>query len=212
MLLRVVVLVLSLLVVGVYTGVVRLRARADEAWSDVEAQLKRRHDLVPSLVETVTDLAPNERGTLDAVVAARARAVAAAGPVVRAEAEGALTQALRQALALAETHPQLRALGSFVQLRTSLDQIEDAIQTARRRYNAVVRDLNTRIGQFPSNLVAHALGVRSREFFELTSPDDAASSVDSAHGMSRTAVGPVVSPRGAAGGSGFGGGSSGVGF
>src|SRR5437899_432848 len=160
---------LVLMVVAIYNGLVRLRAQADAAWSDIDVQLKRRHDLVPNLVETVKGYAAHERGTLDAVVTARNRAAAAAGPAARAEAEGALSQALRQVFALAEAYPQLRAAESFAQLQASLGQIEDAVQNARRYYNAVVRDLNTRIGQFPSNLVAGTFGFAPREFFELTS-------------------------------------------
>jgi LemA protein len=160
---------LVVMVIAVYNGLVRLRAQAAAAWSDIDVQLKRRHDLVPNLVETVKGYAAHERGTLDAVVSARNRAVAVTGPAAKAEAEGALTQALRQVFALAEAYPQLRAAENFGQLQTSLGQIEDAVQSARRYYNAVVRDLNTRIGQFPSSLVAGAFGFTPREFFELES-------------------------------------------
>jgi LemA protein len=120
-------------------------------------------------VETVKGYAGHERGTLEAVVQARNQAVRATGPAAKAEAEGELTRALRQVFALAESYPQLRAAESFAQLQASLGQIEDAIQNARRYYNAVVRDLNTRIAQFPSNFVASAFGFTPREFFELTS-------------------------------------------
>jgi LemA protein len=120
-------------------------------------------------VETVKGYAGHERGTLEAVVQARNQAVSATGPAAKAEAEGELTRALRQVFALAESYPQLRAAESFAQLQASLGQIEDAIQNARRYYNAVVRDLNTRIAQFPSNFVASAFGFTPREFFELTS-------------------------------------------
>jgi LemA protein len=132
-------------------------------------QLKRRYDLIPNLLETVKGYAGHERATLEAVVSARGRAMTASGPAAKAEAEGALTQALRQVFALAEAYPQLRAAENFAQLQASLGQIEDAVQNARRYYNAVVRDLNTRIGQFPSNLVAGSFGFTPREFFELTS-------------------------------------------
>ena len=158
-----------LAVIVIYNGLVRLRAQADNAWSDIDVQLKRRYDLIPNLVETVKGYAGHERATLDAVVSARGRAMTAAGPAAKAEAEGALTQALRQVFALAEAYPQLRAVESFTQLQASLNQIEDAVQNARRYYNAVVRDLNTRIAQFPSNLIAGTFGFTPREFFELTS-------------------------------------------
>jgi LemA protein len=156
-------------VVATYNGLVRLRAQADNAWSDIDVQLKRRYDLVPNLVETVKGYAGHERQTLDAVVSARNRAMSAQGPAAKAEAEGSLSQALRQLFALAEAYPQLRAVESFTQLQASLAQIEDAIQNARRYYNAVVRDLNTRIGQFPTNLLAGTFGFTTREFFELAS-------------------------------------------
>ena len=156
-------------IIVVYNGLVRLRVQADNAWADIDVQLKRRHDLVPNLVETVKGYAGHERGTLEAVVQARNQAVSATGPAAKAQAEGELTRALRQVFALAEAYPQLRAAESFAQLQASLGQIEDAIQNARRYYNAVVRDLNTRVAQFPSNFVASAFGFAPREFFELTS-------------------------------------------
>ena len=156
-----------LAVVFIYNSLVRLRVLSDNAWSDIDVQLKRRHDLVPNLVETVKGAAGYERGTLEAVIEARSRAMNAQGPAARGEAEGALTAALRQFFALAESYPQLRAVESFGQLQASLTQLEDAIQNARRYYNAVVRDLNTRIQQFPANLVAGLFGFASREFFQL---------------------------------------------
>src|SRR5580765_3896129 len=168
----IVLLVVAAVIVGiivVYNGLARLRVQADNAWADIDVQLKRRHDLVPNLVETVKGYAGHERGTLEAVVQARNQAVSATGPAAKAEAEGELTRALRQVFALAESYPQLRAAESFAQLQASLGQIEDAIQNARRYYNAVVRDLNTRVAQFPSNFVASAFGFAPREFFELTS-------------------------------------------
>jgi LemA protein len=168
----IVLLVVAAVIVGiivVYNGLVRLRVQADNAWADIDVQLKRRHDLVPNLVETVKGYAGHERGTLEAVVQARNQAVSATGPAAKAEAEGELTRALRQVFALAESYPQLRAAESFAQLQASLGQIEDAIQNARRYYNAVVRDLNTRVAQFPSNFVASAFCFAPREFFELTS-------------------------------------------
>ena len=163
----VVAAVVVLAVVFIYNSLVRLRVLSDNAWSDIDVQLKRRHDLVPNLVETVKGAAGYERGTLEAVIEARSRAMNAQGPAARGEAEGALTAALRQFFALAESYPQLRAVESFGQLQASLVQLEDAIQSARRYYNAVVRDLNTRIQQFPANLVAGLFGFASREFFQL---------------------------------------------
>lgn len=150
----------------IYNSLIKLRVQADAAWSDIDVQLKRRYDLVPNLVETVKGYAAHERGTLDAVVEARSRAMMAQGPAEKAAAENALTGTLRSLFALAENYPQLRAVEGFTQLQGSLSQIEDAVQNARRYYNAVVRDLNTKIHQFPSNLVARTFGFRDREFFE----------------------------------------------
>jgi LemA protein len=162
--------VLAFLVLGgilIYNSLVRLRVQSENAWADIDVQLKRRYDLIPNVVETVKGYAAHERQTLDQVVAARSRAMAAQGPAAKGEAEGMLGQALRSLFALAEAYPQLRAVESFTQLQATLGQMEEAIQSARRYYNAVVRDLNTRIAQFPSNLVASAFRFQPREFFEL---------------------------------------------
>jgi LemA protein len=169
----VVLALVALAVVGIYNGLVRLKVQADNAWSDIDVQLKRRTDLVPNVVETVKGYASHERQTLEAVVDARNRAVSAqgAGPAERGQAEGALTTALRGLFALAEAYPQLRATENFAQLQNTLGQIEDAVQNARRYYNAVVRDLNTKIQQFPSNVVAGAFGFSTREFFEIPDAD-----------------------------------------
>lgn len=162
-----VVAAIGIAAVVVYNSLIRLWNLSDNAWSDIDVQLKRRHDLVPNLVDAVKGAAAFERGTLDAVVTARSRAVAAQGPAARGEAETALGDALRHLFALAEAYPQLQAVERFGQLQTSLVQIEDALQNARRYYNAVVRDLNTRIQQFPANIVAGLFGFRPREFFQL---------------------------------------------
>jgi len=166
----VVIVVFALIVIGMYNGLVRLRVQADNAWSDIDVQLKRRHDLVPNVVETVKGYAGHERGTLEAVVQARNFAVSAQGPQAKAEAENQLSGALRQIFALAEAYPQLRAVESFTQLQNTLTQLEDSIQNARRYYNAVVRDLNTKIQQFPSNIIAGMFNFKPREFFEVNAP------------------------------------------
>ncbi len=155
-------------VVTIYNNLIRLRVQCDNAWADIDVQLKRRYDLIPNLIETVKGYASHERKTLEDLVNARNRAMSAQGPAAKGEAEGMLTQALKSLFALAEAYPQLRAVESFTQLQGSLNQIEDAVQNARRYYNAVVRDLNTRIAQFPSNLIADFFAFRPREFFELT--------------------------------------------
>jgi LemA protein len=162
-----ILIALAVLTLIIYNGLVQLKVRAEGAWSDIDVQLKRRHDLVPNLVETVKGYATHEKGTLEAVIDARSRAMNAQGPAARAEAENMLSGALKSLFALAESYPQLRASENFGQLQGSLAAIEDAIQNARRYYNAVVRDLNTRVLQFPSNIVARAFGFREREFFEI---------------------------------------------
>jgi LemA protein len=164
----IVIVVLALLIMGMYNGLVRLRVQCDNAWADIDVQLKRRYDLIPNLVETVKGYAGHERGTLEAVVNARNRAMSAQGPAAKGEAEGMLAGALRQIFALAEAYPQLRAVESFTQLQKSLADLEDTIQNARRYYNAVVRDLNTKIAQFPSNIIAGMFNFKAREFFEIT--------------------------------------------
>ena len=143
------VAVIAIAIVVIYNGLVRLRVQCDNAWADIDVQLKRRYDLIPNLVETVKGYAAHEKGTLEAVISARNRAMSAQGPGAKGEAEGMLAGALRQLFALAEAYPQLRAVESFTSLQGSLQQIEEALQNARRYYNAVVRDFNTRIHQIP---------------------------------------------------------------
>ena len=155
-----------------YNRLVSLTQRSQSAWSDVDVQLKRRTDLVPNLVESVKGYAAHERGTLDAVVRARGAAVAAQTPESRAQAEGQLSQALRGLFALAESYPDLKATANFQSLQASLGEIEEATQNARRYFNAVVRDLNTAIQEFPSNLVAGFFQFRPRAYFELERPED----------------------------------------
>jgi LemA protein len=166
----IVVGVVAVAVVVIYNSLVRLKVQADNAWADIDVQLKRRYDLIPNIVETVKGYAAHEKGTLESVIAARNQAMSARGPAAKGEAEGMLTSALRQLFALAEAYPQLRAVESFTQLQNTLHQIEDALQNARRYYNAVVRDLNTRIHQFPTNIVAGMTGFKPREFFEISAP------------------------------------------
>ena len=167
LILLVVLLALVVIVVGIYNSLVRLRVQTDNAWADIDVQLKRRYDLIPNVVETVKGYASHEKSTLENVIKARNAAMSAQGPAAKAEAENILTGALRQLFALAEAYPQLRAVESFTQLQNTLGQIEDAVQNARRYYNAVVRDLNTKIQMFPSNLIANLFAFKTREFFEL---------------------------------------------
>lgn len=173
---------LALVVVFVavtYNSLAQLRLLADNAWADIDVQLKRRHDLIPNLVGAVKGHAGYERGTLEAVVEARNKAASAATPAAVAAAEGALAGNVRQIIALAEAYPDLKAAASFLALQKQLSEIEDQVQNARRYYNAVVRDLNTRVAQFPANLLAGAFGFRPREFFELSdSGERAAPQID----------------------------------
>jgi len=165
--LAVVLVLLFLWIMSSYNGLVRLKVQAENAWADIDVQLKRRHDLIPNLVETVKGYAGHEKSTLEGVIAARNSAVSAQGPAAKAEAEGLLTGALRQVFALAEAYPQLRAVESFTSLQQQLSGLEDTLQSARRYYNAVVRDFNTIIQQFPSNIIAGMFHFKEREFFEL---------------------------------------------
>jgi len=165
---------LAIYVAFTYNALARLRLLAANAWSDIDVQLKRRHDLVPTLVAVVKGHAGYERGTLEAVVDARSRAMSASGPAAAGEAERALGASVGQILALAEAYPDLKAGESFLSLQRNLSEIEDHVQNARRYYNAVVRDLNTKIEQFPSNLIARSLGFRPGEFFGLADQSEQA--------------------------------------
>ncbi len=160
-------LLLLFIAVGMYNSLVRLRTGCDSAWADIDVQLKRRYDLIPNLVETVKGYAAHEKGALEAVVNARAKAMSAQGPEAKAQAENQLSQSLRSLFALAEAYPQLRAVESYVQLQGSLNQIEDAVQNARRYYNAVVRDYNAKTQEIPTNFIAGWFHFTGRQFFEL---------------------------------------------
>ena len=169
--------VVVLLMVGIYNGLVGLRNRAAGAWSDIQVQLKRRHDLVGNLVETVKGYARHEQQTLEKVIDARGRAMGAAGgagPREAGQAENLLTAQLRSLFALAEAYPDLKANQNFQELQGAIERLETEIQAARRYYNAVVRDLNTKIQSVPDVFVARLFGFREREFFELADPAEAA--------------------------------------
>jgi LemA protein len=171
----VVVVVLIALYFSFYNRLVSLRVRSQNAWSDIDVQLKRRADLVPNLVNTVKGYAAHERGTLDAVTQARTRAVAAQGasPAERAAAEGELTNALHGMTVAVEAYPQLQASGGFRDLQAQLASIEDSVQNARRYYNAVVRDFNTAISTVPSSFIAGPMGYKELEFFQAEEGDRA---------------------------------------
>ena len=172
----VVVLVLVVALVGIYNGLVRMRQRVKEAWSDIDVQLKRRHDLIPNLVETVKGYAAHEREVFDAVSRARAGAISAGdkGPQERGAAENVLSGALRQLFAVAEAYPQLQAVQEFKDLSENLTATEDKIEYSRRFYNTQVRDYDTSIQTVPAVLLAGMLGFTAAEYFEVEEPGDRA--------------------------------------
>jgi LemA protein len=174
----VLIVIIALLVLLALWGVVtfnrlvRLRTQAEEGFSDIDVQLKRRHDLIPNLVETVKGYAAHERQTFENVTAARSRAVSARGPEERGQAENALSGALRQLFAVAENYPELKASQNFIELQDELTDTEDKIQASRRFYNMTVRDLNIKIQSFPASVIAGMGSFNKREFFELSEPAD----------------------------------------
>ena len=166
-----VIVLLGIFLIAMYNSLVQLRVRSDSAWSDIDVQLKRRHDLIPNLVETVKGYAAHEKDTFENIAKFRSMAMQATGPVAQAAAENQLTGALKSLFAVAENYPQLQASQEFTQLQNSLNEIEDAIQNARRYYNAVVRDLNTKIQSFPTNILAGMFGFQQKQFFETAAAD-----------------------------------------
>ena len=164
-----VVVLLIIIIVAIYNGLVRLRVRVDEAWSDITVQLKRRADLIPNLIETVRGYATHEKEVFENVTAARSAIMTAAqqGPKETAKAENQFEGALKSLFAVAENYPQLRATENFQQLSAEITDTEDKIQASRRFYNGGVRDLNTKIQTFPSNIFAVMFGFKRREFFEV---------------------------------------------
>jgi LemA protein len=162
-----VIVVLVLWAVTVYNGLIAMRQRVNQAFADVDVQLKQRHDLVPNLVETVKGYAAHERGTLDEVVKARNAAVSAQGPAQQAAAENMLSGALRQLFALSESYPDLKASTNFQQLQAELTDLENKIAASRRFFNNAVQEYNTGIQRFPAALFAGAFGFSQKEYFDL---------------------------------------------
>lgn len=163
-----VIVLVVLYLVAVYNGLIRMKVRTEEAWSDVEIQLKRRYDLIPNLVETVKGYAKHEKSAFESVTKARAEALGAKGIEDKSKAEGALAGALKSVFAIAEAYPDLKANQNFMKLQEDLTDTEDKIQAARRFYNGNVRDLNIAIQTFPKNMIANSLGFKQKELFELT--------------------------------------------
>lgn len=161
-----VIAVIVLWIIAVYNSLVRLKNRTDEAWSDIDVQLKRRYDLIPNLIETVKGYAKQEREVFTKVTEARTAAMGAKGMHDKAQAENMLTEALKTIFAVAENYPDLKSSNNFLELQRELSDTENKIQASRRFYNTNVRDLNIKIESFPTNLIAGMLGYAKREFFE----------------------------------------------
>ena len=176
------IIVLLVIIIGIYlwatyNGLVTLKNRVDEAWSDITVQLKRRYDLIPNLVNTVKGYATHEKTVFEDVTAARANALNAQGPEATAKAEGQFSQTLKSLFAVAEAYPDLKATQNFQELQAELVDTEDKIQASRRFYNGVVRDFNTKRKVFPTSIFASILGFhQDKEFFELDAADQAAAS------------------------------------
>ncbi|HXK39539.1 MAG TPA: LemA family protein [Candidatus Paceibacterota bacterium] len=165
--LGIILAVVILWIIFAYNRFIRLGFRADEAWSDIDVQLKRRYDLIPNLIETVKGYAAHERETFDRVTQARTAAMGAQTPGQHAQAENMLTGALKSLFAVAEAYPDLKANQNFLELQRELSDTENKIQAARRFYNGNVRDLNTAVQTFPGNIVAGMFSFKTREFFDL---------------------------------------------
>ena len=163
-----IIILLAIVVGAMYNSLVTLRVRVDEAWSDITVQLKRRLDLIPNLVETVKGYATHESGVFEAVTKARTEALNAKGVKETAAADNQFEGALKSVFAVAEAYPELKANQNFIELQQELVDTEDKIQASRRFYNGGVRDLNTKVQTFPSNIIANMFGFKGREFFELS--------------------------------------------
>ena len=162
-----VIVILIIWAIGVYNSLISMRQRVNQAYADIDVQLRQRHDLIPNLVETVKGYAAHERGTLDEVVKARNAAMTAQGPAQQAAAENMLTGALRQLFAVAEAYPELKASTNFQQLQAALTDLENKIAAARRFFNNAVQEYNTGIQRFPAMLFAGMLGFTEKQFFDL---------------------------------------------
>jgi len=166
------VVLIAIYLIALYNGLVTKRNRVDNAWAQIEVQLKRRRDLIPNLVETVKGYAAHERGTFEAVTQARAAAAGAQGPAATAEAEGFLTQALGKLFAVAEAYPDLKASTNFLDLQMQLKDTEDKIAVSRQVYNDTVLTFNNAIQVFPAVLIAGPFGFTKREFYEVEDAAD----------------------------------------
>ena len=171
----IVVVVIGLILAAMYNGLVRLNQQAEEAWSDITVQLKRRYDLIPNLINTVKGYAAHEKTVFDDVTQARANALNAQGVQETAKAEGDFEKTMKNLFAVAEAYPDLKASQNFQELQAELTDTEDKIQASRRFYNGVVRDFNTKRKTFPTNIFASLLGFRQdKEYFELDEAQNSA--------------------------------------
>ncbi len=197
----VIVVVLGLIFAGLYNGLVKLRNVVQESWAQIDVELKRRHDLIGNLVETVKGYASHERGTLDEVTRARAAAMAPnQGPAQAAQSEGELSRALVNLQAVSEAYPDLKANQNFMSLQNELGSTEDRIAGARRYYNANVRALNTKVETLPTNFIAGMAGVTKAEYFETEGIAREAPQVSFGTNGPATPSGPSVGQAPAAGG------------
>lgn len=167
--------------IAIYNGLVQLRVRSDSSWSDVNVQLKRRYDLIPNLLETVKGYAAHEKNLFLQVTEARSKAMQATSPGTKEAAENVLAGTLKSLFAVAENYPQLRASENFQSFQKSISEIEEALQSARRYYNAVVRDYNTKTEVFPDRVIAAISGFQKKEFFQLSSAEEASTPKVSFH-------------------------------
>ncbi|MFA6992779.1 MAG: LemA family protein [Candidatus Gracilibacteria bacterium] len=202
-LLLVIIAVLAALVAILYNSLVKLRNKCNEAWADIDTQLKRRYDLIPNLVETVKGYASHEAGTLEKVTQARNTAMNAKSMKEREQAENMLSDTLKSIFALSEQYPDLKANQNFLDLQKTLKEVEEQLQLSRRYYNATVRDMNNQVQTFPNNLFASKLGFAEREFFQATDEekksvkvsfsDQVAQGAKDLAGTAKNAAGGVVS-------------------
>ena len=190
-----VIVLLALGAVGMYNGLIKLRNLVQEAWRQIDVELKRRHDLIPNLVETVKGYAAHEKGTFEGVMQARSAAMSGGqGPAAAAQSEGMLTQALGRLFAVAEAYPDLKANSSFLALQQELTSTEDRIASGRRYYNANVRELNTKVETVPSNFVAGMFNIGREEYFEVEGGEREVPGVSFGGAATGPATGPAITP------------------
>lgn len=162
-----VIAVIIIWAISVYNGLITLRTRSEEAWSDIDVQLKRRYNLIPNLVEAVKGYAKHERGVFESVTKARSEAINASGIEEQSKAENMLSDTLKSLFAVAENYPNLKASDNFAKLQDELTDTENKIEAARRFYNSNIRDLNIKIERFPEKIIAGSLNFKKKDMFEL---------------------------------------------